>query len=93
MKLLAFLTLAIPLAVLAAPIDGDVVKKEAEPEDFQDYGKYGDYGSYPSPAGGYGSYPTPAGGYGSYPAPAGGFGSYGSYRRDAEPGAEPAPAE
>jgi len=90
MKLLAFLALVLPLTVFAAPIDGEITKKEAAPEpDFQDYGKYGDYGEYKPPAGGYGSYPTPAGGYGSYPTPAGGYGSYGAYRRDAEP----APAE
>jgi hypothetical protein len=89
MKLLAFLALAIPLAVFAAPIDREVVKKDASPDDFGNYGEYGNYGSYEPPAAGYGSYPTPPGGYGSYPAPADGYGSYGSYRRDAEP----APAE
>ena len=42
MKLLAFLALAMPLAVFSAPIDGEVAKKEASPDGFGDYGKYGD---------------------------------------------------
>jgi len=90
MKLLALLALAIPLAVFAAPIDGEVAKKEANPDGFGNYGNYGKYGNY-------GSYQPPPGGYGSYPTPTGGYGSYGSYRRDAEPdaapAAEPAPSE
>lgn len=80
MKLLALLALAWPLAVVAAPVDGELVKRDAvaEPEAAPaDFGKYGSYGSYAPPAGGYGS-------YGSYPPPAGGYASYGTYRRNAE---------
>jgi len=91
MKIPVFLALAMALAVFAAPIDTELTKKEAEPEDFQNYGqygKYGNYGSYAPPPGGYGNYPPPPGGYGDYPTPPGG---YKGYRREAEP--EPVPAE
>src|SRR5271163_916707 len=75
MKLVALLVMAWPLAIVAAPIEGELLKKDAaadaEPEPAPaDYGSYGSYGKYSS--------------YGTYPKLPGGYGTYKSYRRDAE---------